>query len=539
MGKTDINNLGQYFTPANIAEYMANEVVSATPSSCSVLDPCIGENIFFSFLDFNSMNLQGVEIDETLIKNETHTFFNKPNRNLIVGDFIDQKFDQKFDAVIMNPPYTRQEKISLATKKKLQTINGTAGIKLSAKANLYVYFLLKGLLLLKNNGLLVAITYDSWLYSSFGANFKRYLVDNHNLEQIIHFKNDAFNGVDVGATILVIQKGGTTNFTKYAEYESANNFSLSSMATKTTGRIIRQGKNFSIEEASADDPIYTQGFIVGARNKASVFHSLTPDDLLNLNDSTLSKHSIKFPSSHFVTLDTLSDRLLWRGTSSPANKYFLFKHNKEGLSPILKKTPQDTYSMILKDAVYALAVSPENITSEIHEQLEQIKQELLETGSDSLKEKIKNDPYWYKFPLKPGGEILFNYYFRNNPRFILNEDNIATMGNYYNISCPSTMYETLALLNSSLTRCALLRYSKSQGRGLRKIQLYKFNQIPVLPLEKFTSGELTILKKLGKLLANNQDAINEIDGVVLKRYCQLLDVNYTNTKSIIDMELSK
>jgi hypothetical protein len=36
--------------------------------------------------------------------------------------------------------------------------------------------------------------------------------------------------------------------------------------TKTTGKIIRQGKNFSIEEASADDPIYTQGFVVGARN---------------------------------------------------------------------------------------------------------------------------------------------------------------------------------------------------------------------------------------------------------------------------------
>ena len=85
--------------------------------------------------------------------------------------------------------------------------------------------------------------------------------------------------------------------------------------------------------------------------------------------------------------------------------------------------------MSLKDAVYAFAVSPDNNKPEIRERLEQIKQELLETGSDSLKQKIKNDLYWYKFPLKPGGEILFNYYFRDNLRFILNEDNVATMGN--------------------------------------------------------------------------------------------------------------
>ena len=134
MGISDKNNLGQYFTPENIAEFMANEVISAKPSSKNVLDPCIGENIFFSFLDSNSMNLQGVEIDGALIKEQTRDFFNQPDRDLIIGDFIDQKFDQKFDAVIMNPPYTRQEMISLATKKKLQAIKNATCIQLSAKA---------------------------------------------------------------------------------------------------------------------------------------------------------------------------------------------------------------------------------------------------------------------------------------------------------------------------------------------------------------------------------------------------------------------
>ena len=498
MGISDTNNLGQYFTPANIAEFMANEVISVKSSSKNVLDPCIGENILFSFLDFNSINLQGVEIDGSLIKEQTRDFFNQPDRDLIIGDFIDQKFDKKFDAVIMNPPYTRQEMISLATKKKLESIKNAIGIQLSAKANLYVYFLLKSMLLLKDNGVLVAITYDSWLYSSFGTNLKQYLIDNHNLKKIIHFKNDAFNGVNVGATLLVIEKGGETNFIKYKEYESANSFSLSSLNSE--------------------------------------FQPLTPEGLLNFNDYIFSKCSIDFPSSHFVALEDLADRSPWRGTSSPANKNFLFKENSKGFSPILKKTPQDAYSMSIKDAIYAFSVTPENNVFEIRERLEGIKNTLLETGSKALKEKIKKNSYWFKFPLKPGGEILFNYYFRDNVKFILNRDNIATMGNYYNISCPFTMYETFALLKSSLTRHALRRYSKSQGKGLRKIQLYKFNKIPVLPLEKFTINELEILKRLGKLLANGEDVINEIDDLVLNRYCQLLNLDYVNIKPIIDTE---
>ncbi len=501
MGKTDINNLGQYFTPKNVAKHMANEVLAGTHKGGRVLDPCIGENIFFSYLDKTPLRLDGVEIDRSLITNRTQSFFSKPGRKLIVGDFIDLQFKHKFDTVIMNPPYTRQERVSLEAKKKLQTITSDSGLALSAKANLYIYFLLKGLLLLKDRGLLVAITYDSWLYSFFGTSFKQYLASNHDLKEIIHFKHDAFESVNVGATILVIRKGGRTTLTKYSEYESTNKFDRSSTSTK--------------------------------------LHYLTPEDLINFNDHTVLRHPIKFPSSHFVTLDKISDKLPWRGTSSPANKYFLFKSSSNGLTPILKKTPVNSNSLTLKNAVYALSVNKTSHTYNSKEELERIKKELLLNGSDSLKAKVINNPYWYKFPIKPGGDIIFNYYFRNNPRFILNTDNLATMGNYYNISCSSVKYETFAILNSSLTRYALLRNSKSQGKGLRKIQLYKFNQIPVLPLEKFSGSELASLKKLGKLLTRSNKIIREIDEIVLKRYCLLVNADYTTTKSIINMDLNK
>lgn len=38
----------------------------------------------------------------------------------------------------------------------------------------------------------------------------------------------------------------------------------------TTGKLIRKGKNFSIMEASADDPIYKHGFSIGGMNLKNV-----------------------------------------------------------------------------------------------------------------------------------------------------------------------------------------------------------------------------------------------------------------------------
>ena len=38
---------------------------------------------------------------------------------------------------------------------------------------------------------------------------------------------------------------------------------------KTTGKVILKGKNFSIMEASKDDPIYKRGFVSGGRSSSS------------------------------------------------------------------------------------------------------------------------------------------------------------------------------------------------------------------------------------------------------------------------------
>jgi predicted RNA methylase len=502
MGKTDINNLGQYWTPDNIAEYMSYELLKVVPDNGLVLDPCIGKNIFFSYLSSSKLHLTGIEIDKNLVSSKIRSFYDNKNRKLVIGDFIEFSFNQKFDAIVMNPPYTRHEKLSSETKFKLSDISRRAGINISAKANLYLYFVIKSLLLLKDGGTLIAITYDSWLYSSFGDRFKKYLLENYSIKKIIHFKHEAFDGVDIGATVLIIQKIRPIQFIEYLEYNSAKNF-------------------------------LPQDYMVET-------HKILPQELLGFNEHTTKKNKIDFSEKYFQPLSEISEKTPWRGTSSPSNRFFVFREYSDGLTPVLKKTPKDNYSATKKDCVFAFSYSVGGSESSV-KMLQDIKINILSNKnkvSDSLREKITHDEFWYKFPIKQGGNIIFNYYFRNNPKFILNTEQIPTMGNYYNLVV-TDVFEYFALLNSSLTRYVLERDSKSQGRGLRKIQLNRFLTLPIIKLSMFDGKEIEELKMLGVKLSASKDhepIIKNIDAIVVHKYCQNNGLNIAEVNEILNLE---
>ena len=199
-------NLGQVYTKQAVADFMVR--LFTISGNARVLDPCFGRGVFVKSLLANTeFVVDGVEIDEA-----SYTAFDNPDEKrcrLVNGDFFD--VEETFDGIIMNPPYVRQEELdNLAplgvTKQKLQSACWMMNI--SSKANLYMYFILRSILLLREGGELIAIFPNSWTNTSVGRQFYEQMKLHGSITDFINVEGEAFEGSPmVDVCILKYVKG--------------------------------------------------------------------------------------------------------------------------------------------------------------------------------------------------------------------------------------------------------------------------------------------------------------------------------------------
>lgn len=92
------------------------------------------------------------------------------------SEFKDIMENNGFDIVIGNPPYVRQELIKEYKpylNENYETYKGTA--------DLYVYFIEKGLKLLKENGIYSVICSSKFTKAGYGNILRKFIVDNYNI----------------------------------------------------------------------------------------------------------------------------------------------------------------------------------------------------------------------------------------------------------------------------------------------------------------------------------------------------------------------
>lgn len=130
-----------------------------------------------------------------------------------------------FDIVIGNPPYVRKEKIAdpklietdiEPTKEQKREYKdrlarmveddwGAGTVSIGKRADLYVYFYLKGLSLLNPQGAFCFITSNSWLDVGYGASFQEFLLKHARVLAI--YDNEvkrSFKRADVNTIIAVL-----------------------------------------------------------------------------------------------------------------------------------------------------------------------------------------------------------------------------------------------------------------------------------------------------------------------------------------------
>jgi len=200
-------DLGQFFTDASVAKFMANMFSLTNPitDKIKVLDCGAGHGILsiallyrLVFEGYESIALTLYEIDdEVLIKlNENLLEFTSKYPHVDFAytiknkNFILDNIDEKFDYIISNPPYFKINKQDNEALVMSHVVHG--------QPNIYMLFMVKSSDVLKADGEMVFITPRSFTSGSYFKKFREYILKNLSLNQIHifnsrreHFKNES------------------------------------------------------------------------------------------------------------------------------------------------------------------------------------------------------------------------------------------------------------------------------------------------------------------------------------------------------------
>lgn len=263
--------LGQYYTPKEICEFLVN--FSLNNAGDKVLDPSCGSggflvsaynrlkylnsdstpesqihnkilgqifgtdiNQFATHLSVVNLTLRNLKAKTDKVNVFPVDFFRVPALQSSLTDEHEREslkertkefviFGQGFDAVIANPPYTRQDDIgnkeyveqlrrtsltfyeSRRKGKKVKTIEKT--IKMSSEAGIYAYFFTHSAHFLKEDGIMSFIVSNSWLDVQFGRDLQKFFLDNFKIIGILDFDRRVFEDAAVNTVIVLFQKASS------------------------------------------------------------------------------------------------------------------------------------------------------------------------------------------------------------------------------------------------------------------------------------------------------------------------------------------
>ena len=122
-----------------------------------------------------------------------------------------------FDVVITNPPYVRHE--AIGSTKPLLRKNYAESVE--GKSDLYVFFYVRAVQLLRPGGMHVFICSNSWLDVQYGGKLQKYLLEHTHIHAIYESAIERqFATADVNTIISIIQKGRAADdaITRFVRY---------------------------------------------------------------------------------------------------------------------------------------------------------------------------------------------------------------------------------------------------------------------------------------------------------------------------------
>ena len=120
--RSERRQLGQFFTPEPLARYLAELVMRRRPRT--LLDPAVGGGRLLRALPGKTKRF-GIDVDAAAIDLARRSL--PHSVELACGDFLDQNAwplsKTTFDAIIANPPYIRQQRLTADQKDRRLALN--------------------------------------------------------------------------------------------------------------------------------------------------------------------------------------------------------------------------------------------------------------------------------------------------------------------------------------------------------------------------------------------------------------------------------
>lgn len=189
----NVHALGQVFTPEAVVERM----LALRQRRGRSLDPSAGDGAFSSRIN----GCEAIEIDATVAPAGAR-----------VMDFFALPPDEKFDTIIGNPPYVRQQDIPAETLARLDSV------LFDGRSNLYLYFIEKAVRHLRRGGELIFIVPREFAKLTAARKLNAFLYEEGDITDFIEL-GDAriFGGHNPNCAIFRFERGRHARRTRMSD----------------------------------------------------------------------------------------------------------------------------------------------------------------------------------------------------------------------------------------------------------------------------------------------------------------------------------
>jgi tRNA1(Val) A37 N6-methylase TrmN6 len=204
---------GAFYTDIELSEFLTEKLLKLKVDS--ILEPSFGDGIFLRSLTKKrgSLNITAIELHKPTYE-KTKEIFKKEKINFINDNFLN--INQKFDAIIGNPPFVRIRNLEKNQKIIAENIIIKKFGNTNLDSSLYIPFLIHSISILNKNGHILFILPYDFTFINYGKKLWSYICNNFENVDIYRTKKRYFKNI-LQETIIFIasNKGLSTDSINY------------------------------------------------------------------------------------------------------------------------------------------------------------------------------------------------------------------------------------------------------------------------------------------------------------------------------------